>query len=164
MKGGTDSMAAQSRRMEKTMAYGQYVRGNTVRQAQPDYVHVHSERPAHRENGRTRHMSFSYLLFLSGALIIAGLILTWYITMQSEITNSVKHISTLESQLNDMKQENDEAYNKANSSRDLEEIKKIAIQEYGMQYADQGQIVTYSDEGGNDYVRQNADIPDAGGK
>ena len=65
---------------------------------------------------------------------------------------------------NELKQENDEAYNKANSSRDLEEIKKIAIQEYGMQYADQGQIVTYSDEGGNDYVRQNADIPDASGK
>ncbi|MCH4190766.1 MAG: cell division protein FtsL [Butyrivibrio sp.] len=157
-------MAVQSRRMEKTMAYGQYVHGNTVRQSQPDYVHVHSERPIRRENEKPHHMSFGYLLFLSGALIVAGLILTWYITMQSEITNSVKHISTLESQLNDMKQENDEAYNKANSSRDLEEIKKIAIQEYGMQYADQGQIVTYSDEGGNDYVRQNADIPDATGK
>ena len=159
---------SQGRRMQysgsNTTGRTAYVNGNAVRQTEPDYVQVHSRRTAQRTNHRARHMTFGYLLFLSGALILAGLILTWYITMQSEITNSVKHISTLESQLNELKQENDEAYNKANSSRDLEEIKKIAIQEYGMQYADQGQIVTYSDEGGNDYVRQNADIPDASGK
>ena len=46
------------------------------------------------------------------------------------------------------------------SSLDLEEIKRIAIGEYGMTYATEGQIITYSDGGGNDYVRQLAPIPD----
>ena len=55
--------------------------------------------------------------------------------------------------------ENDEKYNKASSNVDLDEIKRIAMEEYGMTYADENQIVTYSDEGGDDYVRQNEAIP-----
>ena len=85
--------------------------------------------------------------------------MAWYISLQSQITGSVKKIAALESQLNTLKQENDEAYNRANGNLDLDEIKRIAIQEYGMTYATDGQIVTYSDGGGNDYVRQVAPIP-----
>ena len=66
----------------------------------------------------------------------------------------------MESQLNNLKQDNDEAYNRANGNVDLDEVKRIAIQEYGMTYASEGQIVTYSDGGGNDYVRQVAPIPE----
>ena len=40
----------------------------------------------------------------------------------------------------------------------LEEIKRIAIQELGMQYAGEGQIVPFSSED-NDYVKQMAEIP-----
>ena len=100
------------------------------------------------------------MLFLSLAVLATGIILTWYITLQADITASVKQVSTLEAQLNTLKQDNDEAYNKAVSSLDLEEIKRIAIGEYGMTYATEGQIITYSDGGGNDYVRQLAPIPD----
>ena len=89
--------------------------------------------------------------------------LAWYISLQSQVTNSVKNIATLESQLNSLKQDNDEAYNRANGHIDLDEIKRIAIQEYGMTYADEGQIVNYSDGGGNDYVRQVAPIPESDG-
>ena len=35
----------------------------------------------------------------------------------------------------------------------------MAIQELGMQYAREGQIITYNGED-NDYVRQTGDIPD----
>ncbi|MBR5046704.1 MAG: cell division protein FtsL, partial [Eubacterium sp.] len=65
---------------------------------------------------------------------------------------------------NNLKQDNDEAYNRANGNVDLDEIKRIAIQEYGMTYASEGQIISYSDEGGSDYVRQIAAIPGSGGK
>ncbi|MBQ7424991.1 MAG: cell division protein FtsL, partial [Lachnospiraceae bacterium] len=61
---------------------------------------------------------------------------------------------------NNLKQDNDEAYNRASGNVDLDEVKRIAIQEYGMTYATEGQIVRYSDEGGNDYVRQLAPIPE----
>ena len=41
---------------------------------------------------------------------------------------------------------------------DLEEIKRIAIQELGMQYAEEGQIISFASES-NDYVKQMEDIP-----
>ena len=40
----------------------------------------------------------------------------------------------------------------------LEEIKKIAINELGMKYAKEGQVIIYSGEG-SDYVRQYKAIP-----
>ena len=52
-----------------------------------------------------------------------------------------------------MKLANDEEYNRIISSIDLEEIKRIAIGELGMTYAQEGQIVLYVNED-NDYMRQ----------
>ncbi len=139
----------------------EYIRGNTVRKTKEPArrqgnLHVH-EPQEHRK--RRHHMSLGYLVFLSLAMVLMVGTLAWYISLQSQITNSVKHIAQLESQLNTLKQDNDEAYNRANGNVDLDEVKRIAIQEYGMTYADEGQIVTYSDGGGNDYVRQVAPIP-----
>ena len=144
----------------------QYVRGNAARQLNnPAYerrrVHVHDPLRHHK---RHHHMSLSYLLFLSIAMVLMVGTLAWYISLQSHVSNSVKNIATLESQLNNLKQDNDEAYNRANGNVDLEEVKRIAIQEYGMTYATEGQIITYSDGGGNDYVRQIAPIPQTDSK
>ena len=139
----------------------EYIRGTTVRKPN----RVHEERPyrVHETKRRKKqHMSLGYLLFLSFALILMVGTLAWYISLQSQITNSVKNIAVLESQLNKLKQDNDEAYNRANGNVDLEEVKRIAIEEYGMTYATEGQIISYSDEGGNDYVRQISGIPAAG--
>ena len=142
-----------------------YVYGNTVRKVNEP---VRRQTPHHVQepSGRKKrhHMSLGYLLFLSIAVVLMGLTLTWYISLQSQITGSVKNIAALQSQLNTLKQENDEAYNRANGTLDLDEVKRIAIQEYGMTYATEGQIITYSDGGGNDYVRQIAPIPTSNGK
>ncbi len=140
----------------------EYIRGTSVRKPQksrkPYPVHVQDpQRPR-----RHRNMSLGYLLFLSLAMVLMVGTLAWYISLQSEIKNSVKNIAALESQLNNLKQDNDEAYNRANGNVDLDEVKRIAIQEYGMTYASEGQIIRYSDGGGNDYVRQLAPIPEAG--
>ncbi len=142
-----------------------YIYGNTVRKINDPVrerrpYHVHEPQTVHRRH----HMSLGYLLFLSLAVMFMVATLAWYISLQSQITNSVKHIATLESQLNTLKQENDEAYNRANGNVDLDEVKRIAIQEYGMTYAGEGQIIAYSDGGGNDYVRQLAPIPQSNGK
>lgn len=104
-------------------------------------------------------MSFGYVLFLSFALLATGWILVGYIRLQSDITNSIKHIASLENELNDLKLANDEEYNRITSSIDLEEVRRIAIQELGMQYAEEGQIVVFESEN-NDYVKQVAPIPD----
>ena len=142
---------------------GYFVQGNVVRRL--DVTKEIEGQPVKKTNNtarknrdRAKNMSAGYVLFLCVALIIAGFTLTNYIGLQSDITNSVKHISTLEKQLNDLKLANDEEYSRITSSVNLEEIKRVAIQELGMQYAEEGQIISFSSEN-NDYVKQMADIP-----
>ncbi len=141
-----------------------YQQGSAARQLQA--LPAEQLRPARKVSNATRknreralHMNIGYVLFLVAAMVTAGVILTGYLKLQSDITNSMKHIATLESQLNSMKLENDEAYSRINSNVNLEEVRRIAIQELGMQYAQEGQIVTFDGED-NDYVRQTGEIPD----
>ncbi|MBQ7954261.1 MAG: cell division protein FtsL [Lachnospiraceae bacterium] len=141
-----------------------YIEGNTARQL--DVRRAIEEEPRKRLSQSTRknrekasHMSLGYVIFLIAALLVSGYILINYIQMQFEITDQVKQIATLESQLNELRMENDESYAKLTRAIDLEEIKRVAIGELGMNYAAQGQIITYTNEG-SDYVRQYADIPE----
>ncbi len=60
--------------------------------------------------------------------------------------------------MNSLKLDNDEEYSRITNSVDLDEVKRVAIQELGMKYAEEGQIVTITG-GGSDYMRQVADIP-----
>lgn len=140
-----------------------YVGGSTVRKL--DIPATIEEAPRKRLSHTTRknrdkakHMNFAYVMFLTSALIAAGFILIGYIQLQSSITNSVQNIARLESQLNNLRAENDEQLSRIESSIDLEEVKRIAINELGMRYADEGQIILYSGEG-SDYVRQVAELP-----
>ena len=103
-------------------------------------------------------MNIGYIAVMAAALIAVCVVLMSYIKMQSDITNHITNISKLESQLNEMKLANDETYTKIMSSVDLEEIKRIAVNELGMKYAEEGQVIQYTGEG-NDYVRQYSDIP-----
>lgn len=140
-----------------------YVQGSTVRKIQPE--RRTTGRPDKKVNNtvrrnreRAKHMNAGYVLFLGAALAATGIILVYYIGLQSDITNSVKHISTLERQLNDLKVANEEDYSRITSAVDLEEIRRIAIQELGMQYAQEGQIISFASES-SDYVKQMAEIP-----
>lgn len=149
--------------MKTTGQNAYYVQGNTVRKAQP--VRQMPERPKKKVNNsvrknreRAKHMSAGYVLFLCAALVSAGIILVYYIGLQSDITNSVKHIAALERQLNALKVANEEDYTRISSKVDLEEIRRIAIQELGMQYAKEGQIISFASEN-SDYVKQMAEIP-----
>ena len=142
---------------------GRYIQGNTVRK--PDVRRPIENEPRKRLSNTTRknrekaeNMSPGYVLFLSIALIAMGWILLSYIKLQSDITNSIKQISSLERELNDLKLANDEEYSRITSSVDLEEIRRIAIQELGMQYAQEGQIITFTSEN-SDYVKQLSSIP-----
>ena len=140
-----------------------YVHGNTVRKIQPERRTTEAPKKkvnntVRRNRERAKHMSPGYVLFLWAALVATGMILVYYIGLQSDITNSVKHISTLERQLNDLKVANEENYSRITSSVDLEEIRRIAIQELGMQYAQEGQIISFASEN-SDYVKQMAEIP-----
>lgn len=137
---------------------GGYVYGNTVRKLVPEKPFEEAPRrrpaPAVRKNReKARHMSFGYVLFLVAAMCTAALVLINYIQLQGELTQKTKAVAAKEVELNNLKISNDEEYNRIVNSIDLEEIKRMAIGEYGMTYAQEGQIVIYSNEK-NDYMRQ----------
>ena len=140
-----------------------YVEGNTVRRL--DTVRelqqpVRKTNQAVRRNReKARYMNLPYVLFLTTALVITGIMLIGYLQVQSSLTVSVKRVATLESQLNDMRLSNDEQLERINTSIDMEEVKRIAIEELGMTYAKEGQVVTVSGEG-SDYVRQLVEMPE----
>lgn len=158
-------MAVNERERGKTAYRNQlYVQGNTARrlQAVPAVREVPSRKVSNRirkNREKAKHMSIGSVLSMAIAMVAAAFIVTGYLTLQSDITNSIKRIASLESQLNELKLSNDENYSRITSDINLEEVKRIAIQELGMTYAKEGQIITFNGEG-SDYVRQTGDIPD----
>lgn len=140
-----------------------YVEGNTVRRI--DTVRElqkpvrRADQNVRRNQEKSRYMNLPYVLFLTAAMVITGIMLIGYLQIQSNLTVSIKRVATLESQLNDMRLSNDEQLERINTSLDMEEIKRIAIEELGMTYAREGQVVTVSGEG-SDYVRQLVEMPE----
>ena len=150
------------------------VDGNTVRrvEAEPDYRRQQRERQEkeERENLRRRRraaarnrekelrMSKSYVVFLTMAVTVFGVFCGSYIKLQSDVTARMKAIAKLESQITDLKADNDEAYKRINTTVDLDGIRNTAINELGMFYATEDQIVYYSVDR-SDYMNQYTEIP-----
>lgn len=158
--------ATQSRgqRRTQTAYHGTtvYVQGNVVRKTNAlpnagEPARKQLSRTTRKNRDKARHMNVGYVLYLTAALAVVTYLLIGYIGIQSDITNSMKNIARMEAQLNNLKLSNDETYSRITSSIDLEEIKRVAIQELGMTYAKEGQIVQFSGES-SDYVRQFTDI------
>lgn len=140
-----------------------YVYGNTVRRLSPQRQWENEPRKqlsheTRKNRDKARHMSLGYVAFLIVAFCTCAFILINYIQLQAELTNRTKGLAYLESELNTLRQENDEEYNRITSSIDLEEIKQVAIGELGMTYAEEWQIISY-DSVQNDYMRQVKEDP-----
>ena len=110
-----------------------------------------------RSREKVMQMNRRYALFLGLLVAAMTLSLIGYIKLMSDIAATNRKISTMESQLSELRSSNNEVYNEITGNVDLEEIRRIAIDEFGMKYADQDQIVVYSESKG-DSVRQIADI------
>lgn len=139
-----------------------YVNGNTVRklntEINPNRKPVRVSDTTKKNRERVQKMSLGYVLVLTAALAIMGVMLVFYIGLQSQVKSTTKTISKLESQLNDLKNSNDETENRIKSDVDLEKIKEIAMGQLGMIYAQEGQVETFLSED-SDYVRQLEKIP-----
>lgn len=147
-------------------AKNMYVNGSAVRKADVRYD-VYAE-PTHRvlrelENDRKRvkknRMSFLYVAFLVAAFIFLGSSLVSYIKLRAEISAASDRVSYYEQEYNNLVVANDDEYSKIVDTIDLEEIRRVAIEDLGMVYADESQIITYTRES-SDYVRQLKDIND----
>lgn len=133
-----------------------YVSGNVVRKEAPARTNEQIRRAknvSRRNRDKARYMNFGYVLFLSVAVFVTAATCLGYLKQKSELTVSIKNVARLESELNNLKNTNDENLNRINQAVNIEEIKQIAVEELGMSYAKEGQVVIIEDEG-SDYVRQ----------
>ncbi len=81
-----------------------------------------------------------------------------YIHSKTEVTALTKQISTLQSSLETVRQENQDLQNEITTSTSLDTIRKKATKDLGMVPADESQIV-YFEGSDSEYVRQKEDIP-----
>jgi cell division protein FtsL len=89
-------------------------------------------------------MSLHKVGFMIILIVVMTVLLINYIKLQADVTSSSQEIAAMEQQLTQLKAENDAAYNEINDSISLEEVRRRAIQELGMKYADRDQVVIYS--------------------
>ena len=142
-----------------------YIDGSAVRKLQTTQTGREYERSSIRTQSVRRTkvkavpMNKGYIAVVAVAFVIVCGVLMSYVKLQSDITNHINNISELESSLNELRLANDETYTKIMIIVDLEEIKRIAVNELGMKYAKEGQVVQYTGEG-NDYVRQYGEVPE----
>lgn len=153
------------RRQQTTYQNSQYVYGNAVRQPQRAPQRTQAPKRVERPQARpitttkkSRQLSVPFVVFIICAVGFCGLILGNQVSVKSELTATNEEITRLESQLNNIRLENDEDYSRIKNGIDLDEIRMKAIGKLGMTYATEGQIVYYS-ELDDDYVRQVSDIP-----
>ncbi len=139
----------------------EYVYGNTARALKPVRQNQNTQTRYTVRNGRNKskaqHMNPAYMIGLTIAMVVTVCVCIQYLRLQSEVTSKVKELTVLETQLNDLRAENDDTESRIKGSVDLEEIKYRAMYELGMQYANEDQIVTYDCED-TDYVTQFIDV------
>lgn len=143
----------------------QYVNGTA---APDDFWRERSQEDVHRSTQDLRlaarrsrehvvQMNLRYTLFMAFLVAAMTFSLIGYIKLKADISGTNKKIASLESQLTELKSSNNEVYNEITGNVDLEEIRNIAVNEFGMKYADKDQIVIYSESKG-DSVHQIADL------
>lgn len=157
------SKAYRSRPVDQRESAGYYVDGNTVRVAPPQWedeqTHKRQVSTKTRKNRRkAMSMSRGFVVFLSAMSIVAMFMCVSYIELKTQITRQTKQIASLQTDLNELKSDNDALENANETSVDLDEIYRIATEKLHMHYPTEKQIVSYSTDGSG-YVRQYSNVP-----
>ena len=139
------------------------IEGNTARKVQtleyPSRERQSERRERrHAEKSNVQYVNVLYMIFLAAASCMVLWSCVNYLQLQAETTSRVKHIASLETELEDLRKENNDNYTRIMTSVDLDHIRDVAINELGMGYAEPNQVILY-DGGTDDYVRQNGSIP-----
>lgn len=115
-------------------------------------------RATQKNRERAMGMGKGYVVFIVAVSAAILFFCIHYLQLKAEITAGMKEVAVLESELTQLKEDNDAYYSQVTSNVDLDTIRKIAIGRLGMSYPTKEQVMTYTTEG-NSYVRQYQDIP-----
>lgn len=149
-----------------------YVYGNVVYQPNhiPEHVEERPVRPEHkrRANPRVNHnrrkalsITKGYAIFLTIACILTVAICVMYLSLQFTITTRSSRISNLRSQLAELTEANDSAYNALIDSVNLEQVRQHAIHELGLIHISYANVVEF-ERPNNDHVVIHYSIPRGG--
>jgi len=155
-----------------------YIEGNTVRRQQsvpnrrqtaperqpvlPDKTREEIIRDRERRLSAKRNLNRAlsinpgYVLFLTAATAVCFCACILFVHLQSNITTHMSVITSLETQISDLKSDNEAAENRLESEMTLAEVKQRAA-ELGLVYPSSAQIQCYSVEN-SDYMNQYSDV------
>lgn len=103
----------------------------------------------------------AYVVFLTFAAVLMLIVCVNYVQLRSELTSRSKHITALQEELVALNEENTTKYNSIMDAVNLEEVREKALNELGMVYASESQVVEYDNPTG-DYIKQYDQIPEEG--
>lgn len=116
-------------------------------------------REAQQNREKALNMNRGFVIFLAVVSVAVLFFCVHYLQLKSEVTAQIKAVAALESELSELKEDNDAYESQVTSNVDLNEIKKIAIGRLGMKYPSDDQKMTY-ETSKSSYVRQYQDIPE----
>ena len=151
------------KRNARTTTYETEVQGNVVRKISATPQHSERvNRPVEvtRRNRKqeSNTLSIPYWIFIGVACVLTLALGAYYLQQQALSTSSQKKIASLESELAEIRKVNADDLNRIETSVNLEEIREIAINELGMVYATEENVVLYKNTTQN-YVSQYEDVP-----
>lgn len=121
-------------------------------------------RSARRRTGRKTRakrksvlLSRGYVLFLAIMCIATVLMCIRYLRLKETITAQTKKNIELRSELSSARAENDALLESIQNSVDMNHIREVAINEFGMKYATEDQVIWYNSQD-NGYVEQYRDV------
>ncbi len=155
-----------------------YIEGNAVRQLEPapsrgrerdrnreredkrrQEIQRRNKKNARRNQEKALRMDFGYVAFLTIAACVTAFVSATYIQMQSSVTSRMENIGTLQTQVSDLKADNDSMEKRISTAVDLETVKDMATNQLGMVYASAEQIIYYTVDD-DDYMNQYGEIPE----
>lgn len=150
----------QRRAPQRQQAAARRAARTTQKTARPqNYRHAEVSKETRKNRERALGMGKGYVVFIAAVSAAVLFCCINYLQLKAEITGSMKTVAALESELNQIREDNDAYYSQVTSNVDLNRIRKIAIGRLNMRYPSEEQVMTYRTEG-NSYVRQYQDIPD----
>jgi cell division protein FtsL len=121
----------------------------------PSYAKV---RKREAQKGLQLAMSPVFAVFLGIAVAATLAACCSMLSMQAKVTNQSDRITRLQAELESLEDDNNAYETRINNSVDLETIRDVAINQLGMVYPVDGQVLYY-DLTESDYVRQYQDVP-----
>ena len=100
----------------------------------------------------------TYVMFLAVMCLLTVFVCVRYLQLKEIITTQTRNNTKLTAELDSLRNENDALLENVTNDIDWEHIRDVAINELGMKYATEDQIVWYTTED-REYVHQFEDVP-----